>query len=75
MSSAEKPGFPGLDHRRILLAAICAGIIKVGVMDLALELDQPLGLADGLWATIIYMSCFLALGIPLNAWRNRRGAE
>jgi hypothetical protein len=61
-----------LNYRRILAAAICAAVIKIGIMDLILDLNHPLGLSDNLWVTIIYMSCFLALGFVPAAWRKRR---
>lgn len=62
MSKTGNQGFMGLNPRRVLLAAIAAGVIKVGVMDLWLELRNPLGLNDAAWATIIYMTIYIALG-------------
>lgn len=62
MPQTKNQGFLGLNHRRIILAAVAAGIIKVGVMDVWLGLRNPLGLNDAAWATIIYMTVYIALG-------------
>lgn len=54
-------GFQDVTARRILLAASIAATIKIGVMGVWLGLYNPLGVAEAIWAALIYICVYVTL--------------
>jgi len=72
MSKMKDQGVRDETSRRILLAASIAATIKIGVMGVWLGLYNPLGIAEAIWAALIYICVYLTLS---RLGRCRQSAE